>query len=158
MVTAKMEMADASDSDSSDEDGLGDLDEEGDDVELRLQRLEHLMERRPVLLSSVLLRQNPHNVAEWSKRVALFAEKDPAKAIVAFTEACKTVNPRKAVGRFNVLWCDFVRFYEKHGDVANARVIFQKVRPPPAPPRLLPPRRAVTSSCCLTPLFPVAGR
>ena len=37
------------------------------------------MERRPVLLSSVLLRQNPHNVEEWLKRVALF-EASPEKA------------------------------------------------------------------------------
>jgi hypothetical protein len=42
---------------------------DGVDVELRLARLEHLMERRPLLLSSVLLRQNPHNVVEWLKRV-----------------------------------------------------------------------------------------
>jgi len=39
-------------------------------VDLRLARLEHLMERRPLLLSSVLLRQNPHNVVEWLKRVS----------------------------------------------------------------------------------------
>lgn len=36
-----------------------------------MARFEHLMERRPLLLNSVLLRQNPHNVAEWQKRVAL---------------------------------------------------------------------------------------
>jgi hypothetical protein len=26
------------------------------------------MDRRPLLLNSVLLRQNPHNVVEWQKR------------------------------------------------------------------------------------------
>lgn len=36
-------------------------------------------------VSSVLLRQNPHNVNEWQKRVKLFAE-DPRKAIVCYTE------------------------------------------------------------------------
>lgn len=30
------------------------------------------MERRLLLLNSVLLRQNPHNVAEWHKRVKLY--------------------------------------------------------------------------------------
>jgi hypothetical protein len=39
-----------------------------DDTDLRLARLEHLMDRRPVLLNSVLLRQNPHNATEWGKR------------------------------------------------------------------------------------------
>lgn len=42
------------------------------DLELRLARFEELMDRRPFLLSSVLLRQNPHNVHEWLKRVQLF--------------------------------------------------------------------------------------
>lgn len=36
-------------------------------------------------VSSVLLRQNPHNVNEWQKRVKLFAE-DPRKAIICYTE------------------------------------------------------------------------
>ena len=41
---------------------------------MRLARLERLMARRPLLLSSVLLRQNPHNVDEWHKRVALYGD------------------------------------------------------------------------------------
>lgn len=40
------------------------LRDDGNDIDLRLARLEHLMSRRPELLSSVVLRQNPHNVAE----------------------------------------------------------------------------------------------
>lgn len=48
-----------------------------DDLELEigLARLEDLMERRPLLLNSVLLRQNPHNVLEWHKRVKLYEGK-----------------------------------------------------------------------------------
>lgn len=42
------------------------------DIELRLARFEYLMERRLLLLNSVLLRQNPHNVPEWHKRVQLY--------------------------------------------------------------------------------------
>lgn len=45
------------------------------DLELRLARFEHLMERRLLLLNSVLLRQNPHNVHEWHKRVLLYEDK-----------------------------------------------------------------------------------
>ena len=36
--------------------------DDGNDVDLRLERLEWLIARRPELLSSVMLRQNPHNV------------------------------------------------------------------------------------------------
>lgn len=42
---------------------------------MRLARLEYLMDRRPLLLNRVLLRQNPHNVQEWLKRVKLYEEK-----------------------------------------------------------------------------------
>jgi pre-mRNA-splicing factor SYF1 len=38
-----------------------------DDTDLRMARFERLLDRRPELLSSVLLRQNPHNVEEWHR-------------------------------------------------------------------------------------------
>lgn len=49
---------------------------EEDDVELdlRMARFEQLLDRRPFLVNDVLLRQNPHNVLEWMKRVQLLAE------------------------------------------------------------------------------------
>jgi pre-mRNA-splicing factor SYF1 len=42
--------------------------------------LQALALRRPALLSAVMLRQNPHNVAEWHKRVNLF-KGDPTKQV-----------------------------------------------------------------------------
>lgn len=56
------------------------LTDSGDDTDLRLARLEALATRRPALLSAVMLRQNPHNVAEWHKRVKLFTG-DPTKQV-----------------------------------------------------------------------------
>lgn len=53
------------------------------------------MKRRPELLNSVMLRQNPHNVHEWHKRVKLF-EGQPRKQILTFTEAVTTVDVAKA--------------------------------------------------------------
>ena len=38
----------------------------------------------------------------------------------------KTIDPKKATGKLHKLWVDFAMFYEKHGDVANARVILEK--------------------------------
>ena len=57
------------------------------------------MERRPVLLSSVMLRQNPHNVHEWHKRVKLFSGQ-PHKQILTYTEAVTTVD----VDKVNYYW------------------------------------------------------
>ena len=83
------------------------------------------MERRPELVSSVLLRQNPHNVHEWHKRVKLFTG-NPSRQVMTYTEAVKTVDPGKAVGKPHTLWVAFAKLYESHGDVVNARVIFEK--------------------------------
>jgi pre-mRNA-splicing factor SYF1 len=103
----------------------------GDDLDLRLARLEALVERRPELLSSVVLRQNPHNVGEWHKRAALF-KGDPAKQILCYTEAVRTVDVEKAVGKPHTLWLAFAKLYEEHGDLANARVVFEKAAAAPA--------------------------
>ena len=45
------------------------------ELDLYMARFEDLIERRPLLLNSVLLRQNPHNVTEWQKRVELLKDK-----------------------------------------------------------------------------------
>lgn len=98
---------------------------DGKDVELRMARFEHLLDRRPELANSVLLRQNPHNVEQWHRRVKLF-EGNPTKQILTYTEAVRTVDPMKAVGKPHTLWVAFAKLYEDHKDVVNARVIFDK--------------------------------
>ena len=95
------------------------------DLELRLARFEILMDRRPLLLNSVLLRQNPHNVHEWHKRVALYEGK-PQEIINTYTEAVKTVDTKQAVGKPHTLWVEFAKFYESYEQPAEARVIFEK--------------------------------
>ncbi|GMT04351.1 hypothetical protein PENTCL1PPCAC_26525, partial [Pristionchus entomophagus] len=107
------------------------LDEENatdeDDLELEwlFARYEHLLERRPLLLNSVLLRQNPHNVHEWLNRVELY-EGHPNKMIETYLEAVKTINPKMQVGRLSALWISFAKFYEKNKQVQDARSIFER--------------------------------
>ncbi|KAF7801355.1 pre-mRNA-splicing factor SYF1 [Senna tora] len=95
------------------------------DIDLRLARFDHLLNRRPELANSVLLRQNPHNVEQWHRRLKLF-EGNPTKQILTYTEAVRTVDPMKAVGKPHTLWVAFAKLYENHKDLANARVIFDK--------------------------------
>nr|DBA30121.1 TPA: hypothetical protein GDO54_006141 [Pyxicephalus adspersus] len=101
--------------------------EEEDDIELelRLARFEQLIERRPLLLNGVLLRQNPHNVHEWQKRVQLYKDK-PREIINTYTEAVQTVDPAKATGKPHLLWVDFAKFYEDNGQIDDARAILQR--------------------------------
>ncbi|KAL1497113.1 hypothetical protein ABEB36_008125 [Hypothenemus hampei] len=100
-------------------------DDDNIDLELRLARFENLMERRLLLLNSVLLRQNPHNVQEWHKRVQLYDGK-PHEIINTYTEAVQTVQPKLAVGKLHTLWVEFAKFYEKNGQLDDARLIFEK--------------------------------
>ena len=95
------------------------------EAELLMARFEDLMERRPLLLNSVLLRQNPHNVAEWQKRVTLLEGK-PHEIINTYTEAVQTVEPKQAVGKLHTLWINFAKFYEDNKQLEDARIIFEK--------------------------------
>ncbi|CAK7266150.1 pre-mRNA-splicing factor syf1 [Sporothrix epigloea] len=104
----------------------GVLDEVADfDLDIRMLRFEHLMDRRPFLLNDVLLRQNPNNVAEWEKRVGLWGE-NKQEVVNTYTKAIATIEPKKAVGVFHQLWANYARFYSDGGDVGNARVIMEK--------------------------------
>merc|ERR1712127_36845 len=94
------------------------------DIDLRLARFGHLMERRPKLLNSVLLRQNPHNCAEWLKRVELMNK--PKDVIDTYTEALKTIEADKAVGKLSEVWVSFAKYYEKAEQLDDARAILNR--------------------------------
>lgn len=95
------------------------------EIDLRLARFESLMERRLILLNSVLLRQNPHNVQEWHNRVKLFEGK-PLEIIKIYTEAVQTVQPKLSVGKMYTLWVEFAKFYEVNDQIEDARTVFEK--------------------------------
>lgn len=95
------------------------------ELDLRMVRYEDIIERRPLLLNSVALRQNCHNVDEWQKRVKLLEDK-PTEVIEVYSEAVQTVDPKQAIGQYHTLWLDFAKFYEKNGQLDDARMIFEK--------------------------------
>ncbi|TKR81150.1 hypothetical protein L596_015075 [Steinernema carpocapsae] len=95
-----------------------------------MARYENLMERRPLLLNSVWLRQNPHNVHQWLKRVELF-EGNRRKQVETYHDAVKTVQPNQQTdGRLSAIWIAFAQFYEKEGQVDDARQIFENALKP----------------------------
>lgn len=97
------------------------------DLDIRMLRFEHLMDRRPFLLNDVLLRQNPHSVGEWEKRVALWGD-NKAEVVATYTRALATIEPKKATGALHQLWAGYARFYEQGGEagLGSARVILEK--------------------------------
>eukprot|EP00729_Bicosta_minor_P011498 gene11498-11990_t len=106
---------------------LGDAPSEDDqiDAEMRMARFEALMDRRPLLLSSVLLRQNPHNCEEWHKRVELYND-NSEMMVRTYTQAVTTVDPSKAQGKLHTLWLAFAKMYESQDDVNEARSILDR--------------------------------
>jgi pre-mRNA-splicing factor SYF1 len=106
--------------------GKGVVDEAADfDLDIRMMRFEHLMDRRPFLLNDVLLRQNPNNVPEWEKRVALWGD-NKQEVVQTYTNAIAAIQPKKAIGAFHKLWANYAKFYEAGGDLRNARIIMEK--------------------------------
>jgi pre-mRNA-splicing factor SYF1 len=95
------------------------------DVDIHMMRFEQLMDRRPFLVNDVLLRQNPHNVIEWQKRVALWSD-NKNMVVQTYADAIAAINPKKAVGQFYELWTNYAKFYEAGGDLQTARVILDK--------------------------------
>ena len=95
------------------------------DLDMKMMRFEHLMDRRPFLVNDVLLRQNPNNVIEWQKRVDLWAD-NTKEVVQTYTDAIAAINPRRAVGQFHNLWLNYAKLYEEGGDIATARIILDK--------------------------------
>ncbi|KAG5439721.1 hypothetical protein PCANB_000003 [Pneumocystis canis] len=95
------------------------------DLDIKMIRFEQLMDRRPFLVNDVLLRQNPYNVVEWEKRVKLWGNVNE-KIVETYTDAIKTVDPKKAVGKLSSLFINFAKFYEKNDDLDTARIIMGK--------------------------------
>lgn len=119
IISALMEMA-------STRAEKGEVDEVADfDLDIRMMRFEHLMDRRPFLLNDVLLRQNPNNVTEWEKRVALWGD-NKEEVVKTYLDAIEAIQPKKAVGALHQLWANYAKFYEAGGDLSNARRIMEK--------------------------------
>uniref|UniRef100_A0A914ZK27 Pre-mRNA-splicing factor SYF1 n=1 Tax=Parascaris univalens TaxID=6257 RepID=A0A914ZK27_PARUN len=121
------ERATASKMDEMDAEEVADEDQQLE-LELLFARFEHLMDRRPLLLNSVLLRQNPHNAHEWLNRVQLY---EGNKQVETYEEAVRTVQPKLQTGKLSSIWISFAKFYEREKQLNDARAIFEKGLEPP---------------------------
>eukprot|EP01084_Bolivina_argentea_P189169 325398_1 len=103
------------------------------DLPLRIDRLEQLFKDRSILLSSVKLRQNPHNVDEWLHRAKIYLceeeEIDAEKVVETYTAAIASIDPYGANGehKLSAIWIEFGRFYEEYGDdIEDVRTIYKR--------------------------------
>lgn len=96
-------------------------------IDMRMARFEKLLDSRPFLVNDVLLRQNPHNIATWDKRIDLFlALGNDDKTISAFNDAFARIHARKAIGKLDALWNRFAAFYEAKEDYEGVRRVYER--------------------------------
>lgn len=101
----------------------------GRSFDLQAARFDSILQRRPFLLSSVLLRKQPNDVTEWHNRAKLFKEKeDWVNTALTYKEAIEKVDPKAARGKVSSLHVSYAQFYEQHGELDRARRILQKAR------------------------------
>lgn len=91
----------------------------------KLLRLVNLLERRPFLLNSTLLRQNPNNIKEWLKRIKLC--KDYSHTISTYESAISTINPSQCVGgKLSDIYISLSSYYLSFNDISKANATFHR--------------------------------
>lgn len=95
------------------------------DVIITVERLEHLVNNRAMLLSNVKLKQNVHNVYNWLHYAQLM-NGDVEKTKEIFEKAVVSVDPKRSVGRITELWTVYATFFESRGDISGADSIYAK--------------------------------
>ncbi|KAE8659730.1 putative ribonuclease H protein [Hibiscus syriacus] len=113
-VALKMENMDLSDEEKEDEEDIP--------LDVALCKSKSKFEKK--IFKGFLLHDD-NDVDLRLARVKLF-EGNPTKQILTYTEAVRTIDPMKAVGKPHTLWVAFAKLYETYKDLANARVSFDK--------------------------------
>ncbi len=121
ILSAKMRFLEEIESNSAYD--SSDIEEESSDITVRLARIEYLMDKRPLFLNSVLLRQNPHNCHEWLKRVKLLKD-DIDRSILTFEEAVQTIDPTRALGKLSSIFISWALVLEESGNICGAENVF----------------------------------
>ena len=102
------------------------------DLEILIAKYENLMDRRPFLLNSVKLKQNPNNIHEWHNRIKLVKNsgtlnEDLIEQIIdAYESAINTINPESIThGKMYSIWNSYARFFEiETKSVEKARDVY----------------------------------
>lgn len=97
-----------------------------DELDMRLEKFQNLMEQRPFRINSIKLKQNPHNVEEWLDRIKLIPTDDLKLILQTYAKAITTIDPKKATPGLSKLWLQYSKIYEENKDLKTARTILDK--------------------------------
>lgn len=93
-------------------------------VDIRLARLERLIDDRAFLVNDVMLRQNPNNVLEWLKRAELFKNQKEVEQV--FRLGALKINAKETLGNYDVFWFAFVKLYEDQNELESCISVFEQ--------------------------------
>jgi len=98
------------------------------ELEMRQASLEELITNNGLLLNMVALRQNPHNVREWQKRVQLCDQVDDSEKVKeeTYREAFRTIDPKQTLGKYGDLWIEYATFHANYRHTERAKEIFEE--------------------------------
>lgn len=97
------------------------------DLNMETEKYEDLINRRALLINSVHLKQNPHNVHHWLERVKLYEDSGAKAQFETFQEAISKIEVDKVTGgRLSQLWKEMAWLYVRFERVADAREVFQQ--------------------------------
>ena len=97
------------------------------DGKFNIIRVNNLLQRRPFLLNSTILRRNPNNCNEWLKRIDLIKNKKDFNLIKnMYEEALNTIKINEAYGKLSDIYISYGHFYEENKDIEKANEIFYK--------------------------------
>ncbi|KAK2197075.1 bifunctional Tetratricopeptide-like helical domain superfamily/HAT (Half-A-TPR) repeat/Tetratricopeptide repeat/Pre-mRNA-splicing factor Syf1-like [Babesia duncani] len=94
-------------------------------VELAIDRLEHLVLNRAMLLVNVKLKQNKHNIYNWISHIDLVQD-NPQEVVEIYNKALESIDVRRCVGRITDLWIRFANFHLDAKNVKGAEEIYKR--------------------------------
>ncbi|KAI9219946.1 hypothetical protein BC828DRAFT_384760 [Blastocladiella britannica] len=94
------------------------------EVDLRLARLDALVQSRPRLVNDVELRGNPHACAKWVVRATTLVPEN--RAVAEFERALRTIHPKHATGGLEQVYAAYARWHEDHNDPDAARKVWER--------------------------------
>ena len=97
------------------------------DGKFNIIRVDNLIQRRPFLINSTLLRRNPNNCNEWLKRIDLIkAKKDINLIKNMYEEALNIIKINEAYGKLSDIYISYAQFFEEINDIKKANELFYR--------------------------------
>ena len=90
-----------------------------DELEEQIKRIEDISQKRPYILSDVLLQSNPNDVEEWLKRIELCSREqsnNKQDILETYLDAIKNIDAQEALGSFSSIWISLANFHYQYAE------------------------------------------